>query len=232
LKVVVLQSNYIPWKGYFDLINDADVFVYYDETQYTKNDWRNRNKIYAVNAEQWLSIPIAKGAVKLKISEVQIKDASWQKLHYKSIYHAYKKAPFFSQIESLINEVYLEKKWLSLIELDRYLIEKISAMIGIKTRFVDSKNFDLSGEKVERLINILIQLGATQYISGPAAKDYLTGSEYLFEKNGIELIYKDYSAYPQYKQMREPFVHSVSILDLLVNVGLDEVGDYIWNTKK
>jgi hypothetical protein len=229
LKVVVLQSNYIPWKGYFDLINDADVFVYYDEVKYTKNDWRNRNKIYSVNGEQWLSIPIFKDAVKLKISEVKIEGTSWQELHHKSIYYAYKKAPFFSQIESLIDEVYLEKKWLSLIELDRFLIEKISSMIGIQTRFVDSKNFDLSGERVDRLINILTQLGATQYISGPAAKDYLSDSEYLFEKNKIELIYKDYSAYPQYKQMREPFVHSVSILDLLVNVKLEEVMNYIWN---
>lgn len=229
MKVVVLQSNYIPWKGYFDLINDADVFVYYDEVQYTKNDWRNRNKIYSANGEQWLTIPILKDAVKQKISEVKIMDNSWQQLHHKSIYYAYKKAPFFSQIEPLINEVYLEREWLSLVELDRYLIEKISNMIGIQTRFVDSKNYDLSGERVERLMNILIQLGATQYISGPSAKDYLSGSEYLFEQNKIELIYKDYSSYPQYKQMREPFLHSVSILDLLVNVKLDKVKDYIWN---
>ena len=125
----------------------------------------------------------------------------------------------------------MEKEWMSLVELDRYLIEKITNMIGIQTRFVDSNNFDLSGERVQRLINILIQLNATQFISGPAAKDYLTGSEYLFEKNGIELIYKDYSGYTQYKQMREPFVNSVSILDLLVNVKLEEVKDYIWNSK-
>lgn len=229
MKVVVLQSNYIPWKGYFDLINDADIFVYYDEVKYTKNDWRNRNKIYSVNGEQWLTIPILKDAVKQKISEVKIMDNSWQQLHHKSIYYAYKKAPFFSQIERLINEVYLEREWLSLVELDRYLIEKISSLIGIQTRFVDSKNYDLSGERVERLMNILIQLGATQYISGPSAKDYLSGSEYLFEQNKIELIYKDYSSYPQYKQIREPFLHSVSILDLLVNVKLDKVKDYIWN---
>lgn len=229
-KVVILQSNYIPWKGYFDLINDADIFVYYDEVQYTKNDWRNRNKIYSVNGEQWLTIPIAKESVKLKISDVKIIDPSWQALHHKSIYYAYKKAPFFSQVESLINEVYLEKEWFSLVELNRYLIENISNMMGIQTRFVDSKKFDLSGERVDRLINILIQLGATQYISGPAAKGYLSDSEHLFEKNGIKLIYKDYSGYPSYKQMRKPFVPSVSILDLLVNVKLDEVKDYIWNT--
>jgi hypothetical protein len=228
LKVVVLQSNYIPWKGYFDLINDADVFVYYDEVQYTKNDWRNRNKIYSMNGEQWLTIPIAKEAVKLKISDVQLPDPSWQALHHKSIYYAYKKAPYFSQLEPLINDVYLEKKWTSLAELNRYFIEKISTLLDIKTRFVDSKEFNLSGERVERLINILKQLKATEYISGPAAKDYLSGSEHLFYENGIHLKYKDYSRYVPYKQMCEPFNNFVSILDLLVNVKRDDIKNHIW----
>ena len=232
MKVVILQSNYIPWKGYFDLINDADIFVYYDEVQYTKNDWRNRNKIYSVNAEQWLTIPIAKDAVKWKISEVEIADSSWQVLHHKSIYYAYKKAPYFSQIEPLINEVSLEMKRSSLIQLNRYLIEKIAQMIGITTTFVDSKSLNLSGDRVERLVDILVQLGATHYISGPSAKNYLSSSELLFNKNNIEIVYKDYSGYPQYKQMREPFIHSLSILDLLVNVKMDEVKDYIWNSNK
>ncbi len=230
MKVVILQSNYIPWKGYFDLIHDADVFVYYDEVQYTKNDWRNRNKIYSVNGEQWLTVPILKDAVKQKISEVKIENYSWQALHHKSIYYAYKKAPFFFQIEALINEFYLEKKWVSLIELNHCFIEKISSMIGIQTRFDNSKNYNLSGERVERLINLLNQLGATHYISGPSAKNYLSGLEYLFEKNRIQLSYKDYSKYSPYKQMREPFLHYVSILDLLVNVKLDEVKNYIWNS--
>ncbi len=227
-KVVILQSNYIPWKGYFDLINDADIFVYYDEVKYTKNDWRNRNKIRSVNGDQWLTIPISKDAVKLKISEVEIEDTGWQALHHKSIYYAYKKAPFFTQIEPLINEVYLEKKWTSLVQLDRYLIEKISLLLEIQTRFVDSKELDLKGDRVERLIHILKQLNATTYISGPSAKDYLSGSEHLFSDNNIQLIYKDYSNYLPYKQMAEPFTHAVSIVDLLANVELGEVKKHIW----
>lgn len=228
-KVVILQSNYIPWKGYFDLINDADVFIFYDEVKYTKNDWRNRNKIYSANGEQWLTIPIFKEAVNLKISEVKMQTPSWQQLHFKSLYYAYKKAPCFSQIESLINEVYLEREWTYLIDINRYLIERIARMIGIQTRFEDSKAFDLSGERVERLINILNQSGATHYISGPSAKKYLSGSEHLFEKNGIELIYKDYSGYIPYKQMREPFTHAVSIIDTLANVRLDAIKTHILN---
>jgi hypothetical protein len=232
LKIVVLQSNYIPWKGYFDLINDADVFVFYDEVKYTKNDWRNRNKIRSVNGEQWLTIPISKDAVKLKISEVEIEDNAWQALHHKSIYYAYKKAPFFAQIEPLINEVYLEKKWTSLVELNRYLIEKITRLLGIQTRFVDSKELDLKGDRVGRLVHVLKQLNATTYISGPSAKDYLSGSEHLFAESNIQLIYKDYSNYRPYKQMAEPFTHAVSILDLLANVELDNVKNYIWEKDK
>jgi hypothetical protein len=231
-KVVILQSNYIPWKGYFDLINDADVFVYYDEVKYTKNDWRNRNKLYSANGEQWLTIPISKDAVHLKISEVRIEDKSWQELHHKSIYYAYKKAPFFEQIAPLIDDVYLEHTWLSLSELNRYLIETISRLIGIKTVFRDSKDFDLSGERVERLINILNQLDATEYISGPAAKGYLASSEKLFEQNHIKLIYKDYSNYEPYTQMTTPFNHAVSIIDLLANVKLDDVKKHIWEKKQ
>ena len=99
MRVVVLQSDYVPWKGYFDLIHDADVLVYYDEVQYTKNDWRNRNRIYPKNGLQWLSIPIAKAAVKLKISEVELPASDWQKAHYKSLYYGYKRAPCFDQLE-------------------------------------------------------------------------------------------------------------------------------------
>lgn len=228
MKVAVIQSNYLPWKGYFDIINDADVFVYYDEVKYTKNDWRNRNKIYSPNGLQWLTIPISREAVKLKISEVEIPNSSWQEAHFKAIYYAYKRAPFFSQIEPLINETYMERTWKSLIELNRYLIEKISANIGIQTAFTDSKNFNLSGEKVERLMGILTELKATEYISGPAGRDYLSGSEHLFRKNGIKLTFKDYSFYPPYKQMKEPFTHQVSIIDLLANIRIEEVKNYIW----
>jgi len=232
LKVVILQSNYLPWKGYFDLINDADIFVYYDEVQYTKNDWRNRNKIYTINGEQWITIPISKEAVKQKISEALITDKFWQELHFKSIYLAYKRAPYFHQLEPLINEVYIDKKWDSLSNLNRFLIEKISKMIGINTQFVDSKNFDLSSERTERLISILKQLNATEYISGPAAKNYLQNSENIFSENNIQLTYKNYSNYPTYKQLNNTFSHNVSIIDLIANIKLEEIKNYVWDIKK
>jgi hypothetical protein len=228
MRVVVLQSNYLPWRGYFDLIHDADVFVYYDEVQYTKNDWRNRNKIYSKNGLQWLTIPIAKTAVKLKISEVPLPEERWQQDHFKSLYFTYKAAPCFAQLEPLLDEAYVKTKWQFLVEINRYFIETISRMLGVTTQFKDSKDFQLEGDRVARLVNLLKRLGATEYISGPSAKEYLSGQEHLFAENGLRLTYKDYAGYPPYRQVREPFEPAVSIVDLLANLPVDEIKNCIW----
>jgi len=232
VKTVVLQSNYIPWKGYYDLIHDADIFIYYDEVQYTKNDWRNRNRIYTKNGLQWLTIPISTDAVKLKISEVEIKDPRWQDLHYKTLSLGYAKAPFFHQLKPLLEETYIQQQWKNLSTVNRFLIEKISTLLGIETTFKDSKDFILEGNRVERLINLLKQSGTTRYISGPAAKEYLEGYEGLFAESDIQLQYKDYSDYPSYPQMKEPFENYVSVVDMLANIELNEIKNYIWGWRK
>jgi hypothetical protein len=227
-KVAILQSNYIPWKGYFDLIHDVDIFVYYDEVQYTKNDWRNRNKIYSKNGLQWLTIPVAKEAVHLKISQVAMLDQNWQPLHFKSIYYAYKQAAFFCQIEPLLHDVYVERQWKSLVDINRYLIERIARMIGIETSFLNSKDLRLEGDRVDRLISIVQQLNADVYISGPSARTYMAGHEHKFAENGIELRYKDYVGYREYRQLSNPFEHAVSIIDMLANVELCDITNAIW----
>jgi hypothetical protein len=227
MKVVILQSNYLPWKGYFDLINDADIFCFYDEVKYTKNDWRNRNKIYSKNGLQWLSVPINKDAVKLKISDVEL-PIEWQKLHYNSLQMTYGRAPNFVDLELLIKDLYVENKFTHLSEFNQYSIKKIASYLGIKTRFVNSGDYDLRGGRVERLINLLKDIGATEYISGPAAKDYLTEQEHYFSDNNIKLSYKDYSGYPEYKQLMLPHEKYVSIVDLIANISKEEIHKYIW----
>ncbi len=228
MRVVILQSNYIPWKGYFDLIHDADLFVYYDEVQYTKNDWRNRNRIYSKNGLQWLTIPVTRDAVKQRISEVALPDARWQQDHFKSLYFGYKPAPCFHQLEPLLQKVFVETRWDTLARLNRHLIETISRMLNLPTVFKDSKDFQLEGDRVARLVNLLRQTGATEYISGPSAREYLSDHEHLFAESNIKLTYKDYSGYPAYRQLREPVEHAVSILDLLANVPLAEMAHFIW----
>lgn len=228
MKVVILQSNYIPWKGYFDLINDADVFCFYDEVQYTKNDWRNRNRIYSKNGLQWLTIPIEKDAVKLKISEVNLPEG-WQQKHLEALRITYNRAPYFYQIKELLEELYVEKKFNLLADFNQYSIKKIAAFIGIKTEFVNSADYELRGDRVFRLINLIKDLEATEYISGPSAKDYLEHSENIFKDHGINLIYKKYPQYNQYDQLKQPFEQYVSIIDLLANVPQEKVKQYIWD---
>ena len=232
MKVVILQSNYIPWKGYFDLIHDADLFVYYDEVQYTKNDWRNRNRIYTRNGLQWLTIPISQHAVRQKISEVTLPDDRWQLQHLKALKMGYARAPYFNQLKSLIEEAYSSRSWKRLSEVNRFFIEKISASIGISTQFRDSSEFDLQGDRVDRLVNLLKQVGADTYISGPAAKGYLAGQEHLFSENNIHIVYKDYTGYPSYQQLSEPFEHAVSILDMIANLEINQIKNYIWEWRR
>ena len=231
MKATIIQSNYIPWKGYFDIIHDVDIFCFYDEVKYTKNDWRNRNKIYSQNGLQWLTIPIPKQAVKLKISEVEIPDNKWQELHYKMLHSAYGRTRYYSQLNFLINEIYRQNNWQNLSELNRFIIKMISDYLGIKTKFVNSSELNLRGDRVDRLINILKDLGADEYLSGPAAKDYLRGNEHLFEENNIVLEYKDYSGYKPYKQLTEPFEHCVSIFDMIANIERNEINTHIWGYK-
>jgi hypothetical protein len=231
MKAVILQSNYLPWKGYFDLIHDADVFCFYDEVKYTKNDWRNRNRIYTKNGLQWLSIPISRHAVKQKISEVEL-PTDWAEAHHTSISIGYGRAPFFRNLQALIDEFYREKKFSYLSEVNQYTIRRISEYIGIETKFVNSADYKLEGDRVERLVNLLKQMGATEYISGPSAKDYISGNEGLFADAGIKLSYKEYGSYPPYRQLLPEFENAVSIVDMIANLDRGEIADYIWKWRR
>ena len=223
--VAVLQSNYIPWKGYFDLIHDANQFVFYDDLQYTKNDWRNRNKIKTPKGVEWITIPVGTDKHRL-ICEVEIKDVSWQMKHWETIRHHYGKSPYFAHYKALFTDVYLGRQWVNLSALNQYLIRTISSdLLNIQTEFLDSREYDLTGQKLERLLGMVIKTGAERYITGPAAKEYIDASR--FATAGIELVWKDYSGYPEYPQRFPPFEHGVSILDLLFNVGPDAPW-YIW----
>lgn len=226
---VILQSNYIPWKGYFDLIHDADVFVFYDDVQFTKQDWRTRNKIKTAQGPQWLSVPAGADRNRL-ICEVRLTDSSWQSKHWKTIEQNYRKCPHFEQYRPIFEELYLARAWDNLSALNQTFIRRIAReLLGITTHFIDSREFKAHGQKQDRLLDILGKLGATRYISGPAAKDYIDPAR--FEEAGIELIWKDYSGYPEYPQRYPPFEHGVSILDLLFNVG-PSAPWYIWGWRE
>ncbi len=227
--VAVDQPNYIPWKGYFDLIHDVDLFVFYNDVQYTVRDWRNRNKIITPNGEKWLSIPCGKDTNRL-ICEVKMKEHDWQRKHYETIHFAYGRCPFYEWVEPLLEDVYLEHKWEYLYELDVYLTEHIARdYLGITTKFADSRNYYTTGVKHERMLNLLKSIGTNVYESGPAAKDYIITEDY--KKSNIELRWKSYDGYPIYRNKVGAFSHNVSIIDLLCNVG-EKAPFYIWGWRE
>ncbi len=216
--VIITQSNYIPWKGYFDAINIADEFIVYDDMQYTRRDWRNRNKIKTANGLQWLTIPVeVKGKYTQKINETRVADANWGEKHWKSIEMSYSKAPFFSETAEKLEPLFMHPVSDMLTEINKSLLERICSILSIKTRIRDSRDFKLTEGKTERLVDLCLQVGANNYYSGPAAKSYM--DESLFTKKQIEVHYFDYSNYPEYKQLNGDFTHEVSILDLLFNEG-------------
>jgi hypothetical protein len=219
-KVIITQSNYIPWKGYFDAINMVDEFIIYDDMQYTKRDWRNRNKIKTKDGVQWLTIPVeVKGKYFQKINETRISDPAWAKQHWNTIFHSYLKAPHFNLYKQQFEEAYLGCSTDLLSEVNHSFLKLICGILGITTPMRWSSEFELGEGKTERLVDICKKIGATDYYSGPAAKNYM--DESLFEKEGIRVHYFDYSGYPPYSQLHGEFTHEVSILDLLFNEGPD-----------
>lgn len=224
-RVAILQSNYVPWKGYFDIIHEVDLFIFYDDVQYTKNDWRNRNRIKAVAGPQWITIPVG-GSETRRICDVEISDVAWQAKHWRTLQQNYGRCPHFDRYREYFEHVYLGTAWPNLSDLNQALVRHIaSEFLGISARFSDSRQYKVAGQKLERLLGLVRQSGASTYISGPAAKDYIEPSG--FASLGVELVWKDYAGYPEYPQRYPPFEHGVSILDLLFNTGPDAPW-YIW----
>lgn len=215
-KVAIIQPNYIPWKGYFDIINMVDEFVIYDDVQYTKNDWRNRNKIKTNTGVIWVTIPV-KHSISQKIYDVTVLNKNWRKKHWSTISQNYSKSTYFKYYKIIFEELYLnsEEKYLTSINLE--FILKINEILGILTNISCSHDYNLTEGRIERLIDLVKKVNGKEYISGPAAKNYI--NEKMFNENGIKLSWMDYNNYPLYNQLFPPFEHGVSILDLIFNEG-------------
>ncbi|KGI78891.1 WbqC family protein [Oleiagrimonas soli] len=229
MKVAAIQSSYIPWKGYFDIIRSVDTFIFLDDVQYTVRDWRSRNRIKTRQGLKWLSVPVGNDTRRL-IHEVAIPDAVWQEKHWKALVHAYSKTPYFSHYAALIEEFYRGRIWSNLSEMNQWFTRTIAReCLGITTRFCDSREFSAEGRKLDRLIDLVRKCGASAYLSGPSAQEYIIDER--FAEAGIALAYKDYSGYPEYPQTHGSFEHAVSILDLLFHVG-PEAPRYIWGWRE
>jgi len=200
------------------MIAAVDEFIIYDDMQYTRRDWRNRNQIKTPQGLQWLTVPVkVKGKYFQTIRETEIDGIDWQQAHWKALTQNYRRTPYFSEIAALLEPIYLQSQHTYISKLNHELIKAVCCYLGIATKISHSWDYILIDGKSERLADISLQAGGTEYISGPAAKDYI--EEKVFADRGIKLTWFDYSGYPEYPQLWGEFTHGVTILDLLFNCG-------------
>jgi len=219
-KVAIVQSSYIPWKGYFDMIAAVDEFVLYDDAQYTRRDWRNRNQIKTPRGLEWLTIPVeVKGRYLQKVRETRVSDSGWARSHWSALAQNYGAARHFAAYRARLEELYLGCREEMLSRINFRFIAAVCELLGIRTKISWSMDYDLVEGRTERLVGVCRSAGATHYVSGPAARDYI--DQDAFDRAGIAVSYMDYSGYPEYTQLHGGFVHTVTILDLLFNEGPD-----------
>jgi hypothetical protein len=219
MKVAISQSNYIPWKGYFDNIALVDEFVLYDVMQYTKRDWRNRNKIKTPQGTKWLTVPVeVKGKFYQKINETKISDKNWNVNHFNMLKQNYIKSKSYKEVIGFIEDLYLTANQETISQVNFHFLSRLCTYLEIDTKLSFSSDFKLLEEgQTERLVDLCIQLDADQYFTGTAAKNYM--EERLFADKKIDVKYYDYSGYKEYEQLYGEFEHSVSILDLIFSEG-------------
>ena len=219
-KVAIVQSNYIPWKGFFDMVASVDEFILYDDMQYTRRDWRNRNQIKTPQGVQWLTVPVkVKGRYHQTIRETEIDGTDWAQEHWKALAQNYRRAPHFGEVAKWLEPLYAQDVPAMLSDLNRRFMEAICRALGIHTPIRNSWDYVLEDGKSERLAGLCEQAGGTDYVSGPAARDYL--DESVFAARGLRVHWFDYSGYPEYPQLWGPFTHGVTVLDLLFNCGAE-----------
>lgn len=219
-KIAVLQPSYLPWLGYFEQMTQVDTFVFYDDVQYTKNDWRNRNRVRGQEGYLWLTIP-SEGSTHLQIREVKIDPRSkWQDKHRKTLAQFYSGSPFFEEVSTLLEPLW-QKEYRFLMDAAVDSVGLIAGYLDISPKIVFSSDLGVGGERNERLIGICEALGAREYYSGLAAESYLDRP--LFREHGIEVAFQHYD-HPLYPQRGEGFLSHLSAIDLLFNCGKNSRG--------
>jgi len=229
-RIAIVQSNYIPWKGYFDLLALVDHFVLYDDVQFNKYNWRNRNRIKTREGGRWLTIPIVQKSLQQKIQDVEAADRFWMKKHWRSIEVNYARAAYFSEYKDFFEDLYLSTREKYLSEINYRFLTALCGLLGIGTTLSWSRDYHLPEGRIERVVDLCQQLGANEFLSGPTARPYI--NEPLFTAGGIRVVWMDYQGYPEYRQLFcPPFIHEVSVIDLLLNEGAKEARRYMLSAK-
>jgi hypothetical protein len=217
-RVAIVQSSYIPWKGYFDLIRSVDEFILLDEVQFTRRDWRSRNRIKTQHGVKWLSLPVStKGKYHQRIDETFVSDPSWGDHHWSTLRASYGRTRWFREYQPILEPLFRAPASLQLSAINRSLIEAVCKILKVDTTISWSSEYAASAGRTERLIDLCVQTGGTEYLSGPAARVYLDVD--AFAAAGIQARFVDYAGYPEYDQPHPPFEHHVTVLDLIFCTG-------------
>lgn len=222
----IMQPTYLPWCGYFGLMNLVDIFVIYDDVQFDKRSWQQRNKIKTPAGSQWLTVPVAsKGQQFQKINDVKISlQKDFTKNHIKAIETNYSKSRYFKEYKSLIFEC-IEDNKNSLVDLNYSIITTIAKILCIDTKIIRSSELKISGKKEERLVEICKKIKANSYISPQGSKDYLADGS-IFKTNNINLSYFSF-LHPEYTQINGSFIAHMAVIDILFNCGSDRAIELI-----
>jgi hypothetical protein len=228
MKIGILQPGYLPWLGFFEQMYRADVFVIYDDVQYDKEGWRNRNRIKGSNGLVWLTVPVHarsdrplpggnKEGSNALINEIRIDNkVNWRKKHLMSLKMNYTKSSFFDRYIGIFEEAY-SRDWDYLVDIDMYFILKLAECLGMADKkIVCSSSLNVEGDRIERLIKICKMFGADVFYEGAAGRNYIDSTQ--FAGHGITIEYQDYK-HPVYKQLYGEFTPYLSIVDLLFNCG-------------
>lgn len=200
------------------MIAAVDEFILFDDMQYTRRDWRNRNQIKTPQGVQWMTIPVlVKGKYHQTIRETEVDGVAWAVDHWKALVQNYRRAPHFAEIAAWLEPLYFGVASTYLSPRNRSFLEAICAYLGIRTKITNSWDYSILDGKTERLVSLCAQAGGSEYISGPSARDYIDPK--VFERAGIRLTWFDYAGYPEYPQLWGEFTHGVTVLDLLFNCG-------------
>jgi hypothetical protein len=218
VRICIIQSCYIPWKGFFDLIGRCDEYVIFDSVQYVKRHWHNRNRIKTANGVEWLTIPvIAKGRFEQPIDQVEI-EKPWAEKHWRALELAYRRAPFFAAQSPVVRTWYEQADRERLLTgVNEIFLRGIAGVLGLGTRITRDSAYPAAGAKTERLLGIARAAGAERYLSGPSARAYF--DEATFAAAGIATEWMSYDGYSQYPQLHGDFEHAVTALDLIFNTG-------------
>ncbi|MBA3358591.1 MAG: WbqC family protein [Thermoleophilaceae bacterium] len=219
-RVAIVQSNYVPWKGYFDLIGRVDEFILLDDVQYTRRDWRNRNRIKTPDGLLWLTVPVrTRGHFDQSIDEVLVSDPDWAQRHWQTLRHAYGRAPGYQAVAPALEALYGTCDQPSLSQVNAHFLRGLCGLLGISTRISRDTPMPSGTDPTERLVTLCQRAGATEYLAGPSSWAYLRES--AFTQEGIAVTTMRYGPYPHYSQLHGPFEDRVSVLDVLFHVGTD-----------